>query len=57
MKRQVLIETETEEAWSRNLSTLLEQRSYTPASRLLDKVSEDDYAAPLDPVFKALGVR
>jgi hypothetical protein len=57
MNQQVLIEPETQEAWSRNLSTLLKQPSYTPASRLLDKVSEDDYAAPLDPVFKALGVR
>ena len=57
MKRKVLIENETQEAWSRNLAKLLEQRRYTPASRLLDKVSEDDYADPLDAVFKALGVR
>jgi hypothetical protein len=57
MERQVLLKTETQEAWSENLSSLLEQNRYTQASRLLDKVIEDHYADPVDAVFKALGVQ
>ena len=35
----------------------LQQNSYPEASRLLDKVIEDDYADPVDAVFKAMGVQ